>query len=95
MHNTKFYNTSKVPLIIDLVYHCVSGGNTIEVYCDSDWAGDHADWKSTTRYVILLNGTVIICKSVKQLSITLSILEAEYLVLLTMTTEVLWLQTIL
>ena len=33
-----------------LVYH--HNGNGIEVYCDSDWVGDHTDCKSTTGYVI-------------------------------------------
>ena len=60
------------------------------MYCDSDWAEDHKDHKYTTGYVILLNGTAISWKSTKQSTTALLTVEAEYIALSTMTTEVLW-----
>ena len=38
---------------------------TIDCYVDADWAGDHLDRKSTSRYVIRLYGNVIGWKSKK------------------------------
>jgi hypothetical protein len=32
---------------------------TIEAYSDADWAGDHNDRKSTTGFVITINGSVV------------------------------------
>ena len=67
----------------------------LQVYCDSDWAGDHKDHKSMTGYVIILNGTAISWKSTKQSGVATSTVEAEYIVLATTTAEVLWMQALL
>ena len=84
-----------------LVYHHtsdISNQNNpcnLQVYCDSDWAGDHKDRKSTTGYVIMFNGTIIGHKSSKQSGVSTSTLEAEYIALATTVTEVLWIRTLL
>jgi Reverse transcriptase (RNA-dependent DNA polymerase)/gag-polypeptide of LTR copia-type len=49
----------------------------IVAYVDSDW-GSSEDRKSTTGYVVYLNGSVLAFKSKKQNSIAMSSAEAEY-----------------
>ena len=77
-----------------LVYHRTQMDHNspcnLQVYCDSDWAGDHKDRKSTTGYVIMINGTAISHKSTKQSGISKSTVEAEYIALATTAAEVLW-----
>ena len=50
-------------------------------YCDSDWAGDRTDRKSTGGYILLLNGGFITWKSYKQSCVAVSSTEAEYIAL--------------
>jgi hypothetical protein len=78
-----------------LVYYQKDSGDSIEVFCDSDWARDHKDHKSTTGYIILFNGTAISHKNTRQTGVLTSTLEAKYIVLATTMTEVLWLCSIL
>ena len=47
-------------------------------YSDSDWAGDHADQKSTSGFIFILNRGPISYASKKQAVVTLSLTEAEY-----------------
>ena len=63
-----------------------SEGSTTEdtylsAYCDSDWAGDVSDRKSTGAYIVLLNGGIITWKSYKQKCTAVSSTEAEYIAL--------------
>lgn len=52
--------------------------NVLEVFCDSDFAGDTKDRKSTTGYVIkFADGPIAWC-SQKQKLVALSVTEAEY-----------------
>src|SRR5271170_468109 len=80
-----------------LVYHSTTQNGTdhIQVYCDSDWARDHKDRKSTTGYIIMFNRTAISHKSSKQSGVSTSSVEAEYIALATTATEVLWICTLL
>ena len=62
----------------------------IEAYCDSDWAGDKADGKSTSGCVLRFNGDVMNWLSKKQTSVAMSSAEAEYIAAAEATKELLW-----
>ena len=51
---------------------------TLEVYSDSDWAGDPDDRKSVGCYIIFLNGVPIAWRSKSQKVVSLSSSEAEF-----------------
>lgn len=69
-------------------------GKPIEItaYCDSDFAGDVGDSKSTSGYVVLVNGCAVSWKTTKQKSISTSTVEAEYVAASTACKEVMWLR---
>ena len=73
----------KGTVTLGLVYSARAGGaffgalNQLVAYVDSDWAGDPETRRSTTGFVILLNGTAISWKSKRQSVIALSSAEAE------------------
>jgi hypothetical protein len=48
-------------------------------YCDVDWGGDFEDRTTTTRFVFMIGGGAISWSSKRQLRITLSTTEAEYM----------------
>uniref|UniRef100_A0AAV1VJF6 Uncharacterized protein n=1 Tax=Peronospora matthiolae TaxID=2874970 RepID=A0AAV1VJF6_9STRA len=50
-------------------------------YSDAEWAGDHADRKSTSGYAFILMGAPVSWGSIKQSSVSLSTNEAEYIAL--------------
>ena len=62
----------------------------VEVFCDSDWAGDHETRKSTTGYMLFLGGAAIGWSSKKQQTVALSSTEAEYMALTQATKEAIW-----
>ena len=63
----------------------------LEGFSDADWAGDHADRRSTSGYVFQLANGAIAWASRKQSSVALSTWEAEYMALSVATQEVIWL----
>ena len=67
----------------------------LEGYSDADWAGDHADRRSTSGYVFQLANGAITWASRKQNSVALSTCEAEYMALSVTTQEVIWLRILL
>ena len=67
----------------------------IEAFCDADWAGDRVDRKSTTGYIIKVNGSVVSWASKKQDSVTLSTAEAEYMAITATAQEVRWIKQLL
>lgn len=67
----------------------------VKVYCDADWAGDTNDRKSTTGFIVKLNGCTINWLTRKQKTISLSSAEAEYMAMSTASQEILWLNTLL
>jgi ribonuclease HI len=67
----------------------------IEAYSDADWAGDQEDRKSTTGYVIRLNGSVVSWVSKKQATIALSSAEAEYMAISAAMQEIKWIEQLL
>lgn len=60
-------------------------------YYDSDYAGDIDTRRSTTRYVLKLAGGPVTWLSPRQIIVTLSITEAEYIVACAATKEAIWL----
>ena len=64
-------------------------------FCDSDWAGDPDDNKSTTGWIFLWMGGAISWESKKQKCVALSSCEAEYYALGSAGMEVSWLWNIL
>jgi hypothetical protein len=67
----------------------------LEVYSDSDFAGDLTTSKSTTGSLIKLAGAPILWKSQLQKEVTLSSTEAEYVALSETVREVCWLKNLL
>ena len=64
--------------------------SSTEVYVDSDWAGDRTDRKSISGYVGLIDGGAVSWGSRKQTSVSLSTVEAEFIVASTAVKEILW-----
>ncbi|XP_019098353.1 PREDICTED: uncharacterized protein LOC109131637, partial [Camelina sativa] len=64
-------------------------------YCDADYAGDREDRRSTTGYCTFLGGNLVTWKSKKQKVVSLSSAEAEYRAMRKLTTELMWLKTLL
>ncbi|KAK3037025.1 hypothetical protein RJ639_031599 [Escallonia herrerae] len=63
-------------------------------YCDSDWASDKDDQKSTTGFVFYMGNSAFTWNSKKQPIVTLSICEAEY-VAATCVCHAIWLRSLL
>ncbi|GAA0173738.1 transmembrane signal receptor [Lithospermum erythrorhizon] len=64
-------------------------------YCDSDFAGDIDDRKSTTGFVFLLGNNVISWSSKKQPIVTLSTCKSEYIVATSCACHAIWLRRLL
>ncbi|CAL1410462.1 unnamed protein product [Linum trigynum] len=64
-------------------------------YCDSDWAGDMDDRKSTTGFVFFLGDTAFTWSSKKQAIVTLSTCEAEYVAATSCACHAIWLRKLL
>jgi hypothetical protein len=71
--------------------------NPIDVvaYADADWGGDKDDRKSTTGYVVKMDGNTVIWSAKKQKTVALSTAEAEYMAIAGVTQEVKWLNQLL
>lgn len=67
----------------------------ITVYCDSDWASDTSERKSTSGYATYIGNALVSWGSRKQQCITLSTMEAEYVALAEAAKESLWLKQLL
>jgi hypothetical protein len=64
-------------------------------YVDSDWCGDINDHKSTSGYVFYMGGTIFTWLSKKQLIVTFSTREAEYVAASLGVSHVIWLRRLL
>jgi hypothetical protein len=68
---------------------------TITAYCDSDWAGNPDDRRSTTGFGIFLGPNLISWTAKKQHIVSRSSTEAEYRSLSLATAEMYWLRMLL
>jgi hypothetical protein len=58
------------------------GGNwSLQVFCDSDWAGDSQTRISVTGFILYLMNVPVCCQSKSQKGVTLSSSDAEYVVM--------------
>ena len=69
--------------------------NTLWGWVDSDWAADKDTRRSQTGYVLMLNGGAISWRSLRQDSVSLSTIEAEYIAASQCGQEVVYLREIL
>ena len=67
----------------------------LEGYCDSDWAGDTNDRKSTSGFVFFIGNTAFTWSSKKQPIVTLSTCEAEYIAAASCACHAVWLRNLL
>ena len=72
-------------------------GNTVSsdaivAYSDADWAGDTSDRKSTSGFLIQYYDSPISWKCQKQMTVSLSSTEAEYVALTETAKEVIWIK---
>jgi hypothetical protein len=67
----------------------------LAAYSDSDWAQNADDRRSTSGYVVMLNGNVISCKSKAQSCVALSSCEAETVAICLCAQELVFLRSVL
>ncbi|KAL0551788.1 hypothetical protein IC582_010877 [Cucumis melo] len=77
------------------LFYSSSKESKLEGYCDSDWAGDTNDRKSTSRYVFFIGNTAFTWSSKKQPIVTLSTCEAEYVAAASCVCHAVWLRNLL
>ena len=75
--------------------HLGGGIPWIAGFSDSDWGGDQDDRKSTSAYVFCLGLGSVSWKSIKQKSVALSTVEAEYMAMCQAVKEAIWLNGLL
>jgi hypothetical protein len=67
----------------------------LQVYVDADWGGDEGDRKSTTGYVVLIDGNPVSWRSRKQPTVALSTCEAEFMAMTDAISETLFIRSLL
>ena len=71
-------------------------GNTeLTAYTDNDYAGDLEDRKNTSGYSLLLSSGAVSWSSKKQLIVTLSTIEAEFIAAAACACQAIWLRRML
>lgn len=70
------------------------GNNELVGFCDSDWAGDPDDAKSTTGFIFMLNNGPITWCARKQQTTAISTTEAEFMSLTEAIQETMWIRGI-
>jgi len=64
-------------------------------YSDADWAGDPDTRKSTTGYLVKLDGDLVSWASRRQPTVTTSSAEAEYMAITEVAKEVIWIRQLM
>jgi transposase InsO family protein len=67
---------------------------TITAFCDSDWAGDGDDSRSTGGHIIKLDGCPVIWTSRKQKNVSLSTAEAEVMAAANLGKDLIWVRAL-
>ena len=84
---------------LGLLYSKTAGGagppSVLTAYVDADWAGDPDFRRSTTGYVLVLNGAAISWKSKRQTAIALSSAEAEFMAASSLVQEMIYIRRLL
>ncbi|KAI5334672.1 hypothetical protein L3X38_024805 [Prunus dulcis] len=70
-------------------------GDFLLGYSDSDYAGDFDDRKSTSGYVFMYGSVAVAWSSKKQLVVTLSTTEAEFIAVASCACQAIWLRRLL
>ncbi|XP_050139286.1 uncharacterized mitochondrial protein AtMg00810-like [Malus sylvestris] len=77
------------------LFYSSSDNYKLVEYSDSDWAGNSDNRKSTTGFVFFIGDTAFTWMSKKQLIVTLSTCEAEYVVATSCVCHAIWLRNLL
>ncbi|XP_050939365.1 uncharacterized mitochondrial protein AtMg00810-like [Cucumis melo] len=68
------------------------GSFSLQTFCDSDWAGDTSDRRSTSDFITFLGPNPISWSSKKQSTVSRSSIEVEYCSLATTTVDLYWIR---
>ena len=90
----KVFRYLKGTINLGIIY-TKNGASYIQGYCDADYAGDLAQAKSTTGYLLFLAGGVIMWKSKLQSIIAQSTTEAEYIAINAAAKEIAFIRALL
>ena len=74
---------------------CLDSPNKLWGFVDSDWAGCPDSRRSTSGYVLMLNGATVSWKSKRQAVVALSTAEAEFVAASSMVQEVIYARRLL
>jgi len=74
---------------LTIVYTSHAPQISLTTFCDSDWAGDTHDRKSTAAYIIYIGPNTLSWSSKKQPTVAKSSRETEYRTIATTTTKLL------
>ncbi|KAI3768676.1 hypothetical protein L2E82_19506 [Cichorium intybus] len=77
------------------IWYKRKGKGKMEIFTDSDFAGDLTDRKSTSGYAVLWDGAAVSWSSKKQSIVALSSTEAEYVAAASCACQVVWIREIL
>lgn len=78
-----------------IVYKSSKEEITLIGYSDANWAGDQDDRKSTSGYVLIVNGGPVAWMSRKQNVNALSTLESEYIAAAAAVQEIIWMRELI
>jgi hypothetical protein len=78
-----------------LMLNSISSGTSIRAYADADLGGEKHTGKSTTGYILFVNGILVLWKSKKQTLVAQSTMEAELIASATVKKQIDWFQGLL